>query len=109
MNEPTWWEKLVKLDPALVRGFIVTVFGLLALILGNQFGTEDVETVINFIVGLFALVAAVWIKPSVTPNAKVIVYDDTPLNAVPTIESGEATVPPQYDHAVEKAAKGEAA
>lgn len=109
MNEPTWWEKLLKLDPALVRGFIVTFFGMLALVLGHQYGTEDVETVINFVVGFLGLVAAVVIRPAVTPNAKVIVRDDTPLSAAPTIVAGEATVAPQYDHAVEKAAKGEAA
>lgn len=105
MDEPSWLERLVKLDPALVRGIIVSFFGLLALALGQQFGTEQVETVVSFVVGLFALVAAVFIRPAVTPNAKVIVMDDTPLSDKPTIQPGEATVPPQYDHAVEKAAK----
>jgi hypothetical protein len=104
-EEPTWWQKLVKLDPALVRGFIVTLFGLLGAVLKVTVLTGTVDTVVTFILALFGLVAAVFIRPSVTPNAKVIVADDTPLSPEATIVAGEAVAKPTDMHAVEQAAK----
>lgn len=105
MQEPTWWQKLLKLEPAVIRGFIVSLVAFLAVILGHQFADKDVETIINFVVTLFSLLAALWIRPAVTANPKVIVYDDTPLASVSTIKSGDAVAAPTDMHAVEKAAR----
>ena len=54
---------------------------------------------------VIALIAAVWIRPSVTPNVKVIAYNDTPLQAQSTILAGEVIVAPEEMHLVEKAAR----
>lgn len=104
-NEPTWWQKLVKLDPALVRGFIVTVFALLATVLNKTIDDSTVQTVISFVVALFGLIAAIFIRPAVTPNAKVIVRDDTPLAETPTIVPGEAVVEAEDIGEVARAAR----
>lgn len=104
-TEPTWWQKLVKLDPALVRGFIVTLFGLIGAILKVTVLTGTVDTVVTFVLALFGLIAAVFIRPAVTPNAKVIVRDDTPLSDESTIVPGEATAKATDLYAVEQAAK----
>lgn len=104
-SEAPWWEKLVKLDPALVRAFIVTVFALIAVTFNITVLDGTVENVINFVLALSSIIAAVWIRPAVTPNAKVLAYDDTPLSPQPTIKAGEATVPAETMGAVEKAVK----
>lgn len=103
-DEPTWWEKLLKLDPALVRGAIVSIFALIGTALNTQLD-DTAQLVVSCVLALFALLASILIRPTVTPNAKVIVLDQTPLSEVPTIEAGEATVPAQFMGAVEKAAK----
>jgi hypothetical protein len=89
-TEPTWWQRLIKLDPALVRGFIVTIVALGATVLNTTVTDDAVQTVVNFVIGLFALVAAIFIRPAVTPNAKVVTRDDTPLSATPTLVPGPA-------------------
>lgn len=104
MQEPTWWQKLLKLEPAVIRGFVVSLVAFLAVILGHKFADGDVETIINFVVTLFSLLAALWIRPAVTANNKVIVYDDTPLATVSTIKAGNVVATPTDMHAVEKAA-----
>jgi hypothetical protein len=88
-----------------IRGFVVSLAAFLAVILGHKFADGDVETIINFVVTLFSLLAALWIRPAVVPNNKVIVYDDTPLATVSTIKPGDAVAAPTDMHAVEKAAK----
>ena len=104
-QEATWWEKLLKLDPALVRGFIVTVFAIAGTVLKWKVLEGDADLIASGVLSLFALLAAILIRGGVTPNVKVIVRDDTPLNSVPTIEAGEATVPAEYAYEVEQAAK----
>src|SRR5215203_4491216 len=95
-QEATWWQRLLKLDPALVRGVVVTMFAIAGTLLKVKVLEGDADLIASGILSLFALLAAVLIRPSVTPNAKVIVRDDTPLSEVPTIEAGEATVPAEY-------------
>ena len=104
-QEPTWWQKLITLEPALVRGFVTTLFALLATFLNNAFVTGGAEDVINFVIALFALLSAVLIRGAVTPNAKVIVKDETPLEREPHIAPGEGTVRAQDIYKVEQAAK----
>lgn len=104
-QEGTWWQKLVKLDPALVRGFIVTLFGLLGAVLKVTVLDGTVDTVVTFVLAVFGLVAAIFIRPSVTPNAKVIVRDDAPLSSVSDIQPGPAVAKPTDAMKIERAAK----
>jgi len=104
-NDAPWWQKLVTLDPALVRGLILSIVALFGTVLKVTVLTGTADTIVTFVLSAFALVAAVWIRPSVTPNAKVVVYDDTPLAPVATIKPGEATVKAEDMMKVERAAK----
>lgn len=103
-KEPSAWQKLVTLEPALVRGLIVSLFAVVASVLNVSFAQGTVENVINLVISLFALLAAVLIRGAVTPNAKVVVRDDTPLQDEATIAAGKATVSPLYSTQVADAA-----
>lgn len=103
--EPTWWEKLLKLEPSLVTGVIVSILGLIGAVLGVTIAPETVQNIITVVLGISALLAAVLIRGNVTANAKVIVRDDTPLSDVATIMAGPAVAKPEDMYAVEKAAR----
>lgn len=108
-DQPTWWQKLLELDPALVRGFVVTVFALAGTLLGKQFGDDTVQNVIQFVTILSGLLAAVLIKPKVTANAKVLAYLPKPYAEPTVVASGEATVTPEQTDDVVDAALNKAA
>jgi hypothetical protein len=109
-TEATWWEKLLKLDPALVRGFIVTVVGLIGAVLKVTVLEGTVDDIVTFVLALLGILAGILIRPSVTPNAKVVVRDATPLNEVPTLQAGAAVVAPEdKDTVAELATMGNAA
>lgn len=95
-KEPSAWQKLVTLEPALVRGIIVSLFAVLASVLNTTFANGTVENVVNLVISTFALLAAVLIRGAVTPNAKVVVRDDAPLDKDPLIVPGDATVSNLY-------------
>lgn len=103
--EATWWQKLLKLEPAVVTGFIVSFFALIGAVLGITFAEETVQNVITVVLGLTALLSTVLLRGKVTANSKVVVRDDTPLSNVSTIRSGPATVTTDDMHDVEAAAR----
>ena len=96
----TWWERLLKLDPALVRGFVVTIIGLVGAVLKVTVLEGPVDSIVTFVLALFGILTAVLIRPAVTPNAKVVVRDETPLDEFPTLQAGSAVVPEGYDKTV---------
>lgn len=102
--EATWWQKLLKLEPSVVTGFIISLFAVVGTVLGVTFAEDTVQTVISFVVALSALLSTLLLRNKVTPNTKVVVRDDTPLDAVTTIRPGPATVHSDYMHDVEAAA-----
>lgn len=109
-DELPWWQKLLKLEPAMVRAALVALSGILALILGNTvFDETAVNAILEFYTSVSALVAAFFIRPAVTANAKVIVRDDTPLSATPTIVAGEAVTDAATMPAVVEAAQSRSA
>jgi len=88
-NKDSVWWKLVNLDPALLRGLITAGVMFLAsfgLILAP--GVPDAA--VGFISVIFLMAQALWIRPSVTPNAKVAVSVPDPVNAPHVVEAGEA-------------------
>lgn len=86
-----WWVRFFTLQPALVRGFLLTLFGLLASAGVLVIDDKMVSLIVNFALAFLGLGAAVVIKPSVTPNAKVVVRDETPLASISTLVAGDAT------------------
>lgn len=87
----TWWQRLLKLDPAIFRGILVAVAALLLQVVGHTVVDDSViDAIIDIFTGVSAIVAAVTIRPAVTPNAKVVVRDDTPLARVSTLQPGPA-------------------
>lgn len=108
VNEATFFTKLFALQPAVVRGFIVTVIGLIAASTGAVIDDKTTTLIITFVMSLLGIGAALFIKPAVTPNAKVVVADDTPLDTVSTLKSGPA-VSNASDADILAAAKGIAA
>lgn len=103
-KDPSAWQKLITLEPALLRGLIVSAFAVVASVLNTAFAQGTIENFVNLVISTFALLAAVLIRNSVTPNAKVVVRDDTPLQDEATIVAGEATVSPAYSMRVAEAA-----
>lgn len=94
-QEVPWWQKVLKLEPALIRGVLVALAALLLQIFGKTIIEAGmVDAVIDFFTSISALVAALMIRAGVTPNAKVLLRDDTPLATVTTLASGEA-IPPE--------------
>lgn len=108
-EETSWIKQLATLDPAVVRGLIVSVFGLIAAVAGVTIADGTVQNVITVVLGLLGILAAVVIRPAVTPNAKVVVKDETPLEPVATIVAGPAVVPPERADEVVEAATGQEA
>ncbi len=54
-------------EPALVRGALVTVTSIIALILGHTIDVSWINTVVDVYAGISALVAGALIRPAVTP------------------------------------------
>lgn len=92
-DQPAWYQRFLKLEPAVLRGFLVALSAVLALVLGKTvFDQTAIDTILELYSSVSALVAAFLIRPAVTANAKVVVYDDTPLETTPTLVPGEAVV-----------------
>ena len=88
-QNPTWFQKMLALDPLIVRGVILSFFGLLGAVgLSQTDGTA--EAVLGFAMGLLALLGAIWGRPAVTPNAKVLAYQPRPIDAPQLVKAGEA-------------------
>lgn len=69
-TEGGWLRRLVSLEPAVVRGALVSVFAFLALF-GFDWATEtNAITVVTTITAVLPLVAGVLIRPGVIPVAK---------------------------------------
>lgn len=85
-NDSFWW-RITHLEPAIFKGLILALVGILA-----SFGVHVSEAVpdslIGFIIAALALIQAVWVRRSVTPNAKVVSYVGSDGH---TLRAGEAT------------------
>jgi len=91
-----WFDRFIHLDPLLLRGLLVAVAMLLAQVLGvTVIENAMIDAIINLFTAVSALVLAVWARPSVTPNAKVIVFKPNPEES--TVLPGEATVQSQVE------------
>lgn len=87
--DPSFLWKLVHLNPALWRGIVFSVIGLLAtagLVISNQTG----ESVVTLILSVTAIVQAIWTRSATTPNKKVLAYKPDPIDHATLISAGEA-------------------
>lgn len=103
-SNPNFLQRLAALDPAILRGTILAIVGLVAVVTGSAIDNSTVELIINAAVALLALVAALVIRPAVTPNAKVIAFKPNPIDAPSWVAAGEATITPELEEAVVAAA-----
>jgi len=94
-ENPGFLERLTALNPAVVRSIIVAVVAVIVLITGKAIDDSTVDIVANVILLLLPIVAGLFIRKAVTPNAKVIALKPDPVGAPNVIEAGEATVTPE--------------
>lgn len=88
--EDTFWWRLVHLNPSIYKGVIVAIIALLAVI-GVHIAPGLPDALDGLIAALSVLVQAVWVKSSVTPNAKVVVAVEDPHQGGSVVVPGEAT------------------
>lgn len=89
---PTWLKKFVELNPVLVRGVLVAVAALLAQIVGNTVIEEElINTIIDTITALAALITALWARGKVIAENKVIAWKVDPTGP-DTIVPGPVTI-----------------
>lgn len=90
----TWLKRIAKLEPAVLRGAVVSVAAVLAL-LGFEWATEaNAITVSTMIVTVLPLLTGVLVRPSVTPNA-LVGAETTDADEPAGYEAGEASVYPE--------------
>lgn len=88
-DDAGFWWKLVHLNPTLWRGLIIAVVSLLAAV-GITVASGLQDATFAFIVAVVAVVQALWTKPAVTANKKVVVYKPDPVESPNVLASGEA-------------------
>lgn len=76
-----WYVRVMKLEPAVLRAALVSIAAIVAQIVGHTVLDDDsITAVINAFTAISALLAGFLIRPGVTPNSKVLVSTDSPLN-----------------------------
>lgn len=90
--EGNLWTRLTALEPAVVRGALLSIFAVLALF-GLEWATEaNAVTLASAFAAVLPLVAGIIIRPAVTPNAKAAaIQEDTDRG----FEAGEAAPYPE--------------
>lgn len=88
-NPNGFFQKLMTLDPAIWRSLIVAVIGLL-----GAFGIITIPGLPDLLLAVWiplqAILQGLFIKPSVTANARVVVLAPDPVNNPQIVEAGEA-------------------
>ena len=85
-----FFKKFIALDPLLVRGFVMAVIGLLT-VTGLVVTEGNQEAILGFVMALLTILTALWGRPAVTPNIKVLAFKPDPIDHPYLIESGNAT------------------
>ncbi len=87
-NAGFWW-KLIHLDPAILRGSVVSIMGLAAAF-GYLVNDQRQGAILGAIAAVLALAQALWTRRAVTPNAKVVVYKPNPVEEPEILLAGHA-------------------
>ncbi len=90
MNEnQNWFQKVLNLEPALLRALLVALAAVLAQVLNHTvISDDDVNSWVDFFTAAAAILAGFFIRPSVTPNNKVLSYLPNPADS-DTVLPGE--------------------
>lgn len=102
MRNAGFWWRLVHLDPAVYRGFIVATAALLVG-LGLTFGADLPENLVVFIGAIFALAQGLWTRGAVVANDKVLAYLPDPVNMPNAVAAGVAITGASNEKIVEAA------
>ena len=89
MDKDTLWWRLVHLEPALLRGAVVAVVALLSAV-GILVAPGIPDALLGAWGAAAAIVAAVWTRPAVTANARVVVEAPNPISEPEKVVAGEA-------------------
>lgn len=89
-------RKFIELNPVLIRGVLVSVAALAANIVGREvINDATIEAIISTLTAISALVAALWVRPKVIAESKVLVWQTDPEDAS-TISPGPLTISGVY-------------
>lgn len=73
-------QRLIQLQPAVVRGLLVAVTGVIAQILGHSVVSDGtIDSILDAYTSISALVSAFWIRGVVTPHLKVVSFKPDPF------------------------------
>lgn len=87
-----FWTRLTALEPAVLRGALLSVFAVLALF-GLEWATEtNAVTLATGLTAVLPLIAGLLIRPAVTPNAKAAATQENEFGG---FEAGEASPFPE--------------
>lgn len=89
MDRDTFLWRVVHLEPALLRGVVMAVVALLAGF-GIVVSPDVPDATVLVLVAVLALVQAVWTRPAVTANARVVVEAPEPVRQPDAVVAGEA-------------------
>lgn len=106
-NELNAWQRIAKMNPAVLRACIVAVVGIIAVVTGKAIDDSIVDTIVSVLMILLPIVAGFFIRKAVTPNAKVIAFQPNPIEEPHVIEAGEAVIQPEQQDALVDAAYSE--
>lgn len=91
-QSPSFWYRLVHLEPVLWKGLVVAVFALVGS-LGVIYTEALPDQIVGFIVALAAIIQVLWVRPSVIPAEKVVLYSNDPANGL-QLKAGPAVPSP---------------
>lgn len=89
MDRNTVWWRILHLEPAMWRGVVVAVLALLASF-GVYVAPGLSDNLVLLIVAVATIAQAIWTRPAVTANAKVVVWAPEPVTQPAHVQPGEA-------------------
>lgn len=90
MDRTTLWWRLVHLEPAMLRGVVVAVVAMLGAV-GILVAPALPDALLAAWGAVAAVVQALWTRPAVTANARVVVEAPDPVESPRVVVAGEAT------------------
>lgn len=97
-QSPSFWYKLVHLQPALWHGLVVAIFALLASV-GVVVSPDIPDNLVAVIIAVAALVQALWTRSVVVPEDKVVAYVEKPWSGE-QLKAGPAAPSPATSKAL---------
>ncbi len=102
MRNTGFWWRLVHLNPAVYRAFIMALAALLVG-LGLTFGADLPEQIVVLLGAVFALVQGLWTKEAVVPVDKVLAYLPDPVDRPNAVAAGVAVTGASNEQIIEAA------